>query len=149
MADIPFAVDIKQFDPEGNESVMWHVRGVSIDQFIRNLQDLRARVPAVAHLVAFSTAQVREELTSEAARRQENARRAAASIAAAETAKRPTPISSAPSAALPKCPEHGRAAWSKFYTGLFCSATMADKRKCSWKHECSADCGHPEQAAAS
>lgn len=123
MADIPFAADIAQPDAATGGSIMFHVRGTTIDQFIRNLQDLQARVPQLQHVVAFNTATIREELTQEKA-----TRKAVAKNVAAQRVEQ----AAAPLDTEPVCPEHGRSTPSRF-GGLYCPENMGEAGFCKWK----------------
>lgn len=117
---------------------MWNIQCDTPQAFGRIVRDLDNMFPQAGILEKLGELKPfndqREELTQEKA---EALSRAAAAVAE----RTPTPIAAAPSAQVPadspKCPEHGKAATSKFYTGLYCPAKKGEGR-CDWKWEAAA-----------
>lgn len=135
MAMLPFQVTVSQNnETSGTKEILWNVQAADVDAFVRNIQDLGARVPRFRALVGdvFNTAQVREQLTGQA--REPVNIRTAADVPAA--------VAAATAQAMPQCAKHATSKRSKFYTGLICPKKDGD-RYCDWEHKCDAACMHP------
>jgi len=143
VADVPFAVDISQPEPNTGGNLMYHVRAGDVDEFIRRIQALQARVPGLAPFVVITGAAARAALqgppadvvnTGELAR--QRARAAAPAAVATDV--------------IPVCDTHGKSRWSAAFHGLYCPKKRNDgsDKWCPWKHECGAACAHPAETAA-
>lgn len=162
----PFAVDIS-IPAESGGNVMFHVRADNSVTFFKRVQEITDRVPSVRAALATidppitqQVAQNRIDPAGDLERQRKLAAGRAAIAGVVDRARengrvieQPQPSEPSPAGEqphqggeLPRCPEHGKASSSRFFTGFYCPANGNGRNgKCTWKHQChqqSPDCTH-------